>query len=327
MRTNAANFYSLTPGEVLDGVQNTGLLPTGTYFQLNSYENRVFDIFLEPGSSPELNDRVIAKYYRPERWSKEALFEEHEFLLELNNNDIPAIAPLIQNNNSTLSLQGGIYLALFPKGLGRLPQELNRAQRLQIGKMLAQVHNVGRQHPAKHRPSFTVDAYGWDSLERLQNWVAPEVWGRYQKASEQILFFLEDHLNPDEYIRIHGDCHLGNLLLYDKRDEPQKFFLVDFDDFCMGPPAQDFWMLLPDTVDNAKEELYDLIEGYETFSQFQMPNLKLFEALRGLRVLYYAGWIAKRFSDPTFPNLFPQFQEYIYWAEETETLERIAWSL
>lgn len=328
MQNNTASFYNLTPQEVLDGVQDAGFMPTGEYFQLNSYENRVFDIFLEEGMAPrELNNHVITKFYRPHRWSKEAIQEEHDFLLELNEAGIPAIAPLKQNDGSTLSVKNHLYMAVFPKGLGRLPQELNREQRIKIGKLLARVHNVGGQYEAKFRPTFSTEHYGYSSLDVLERWVAPEVWERYEKAALNILEYLDDWLNPDEFIRIHGDCHLGNLLLLDKKDQPQQFFLVDFDDFVNGPVAQDFWMLLPDTVENAKDELYDLIEGYEEFRSFQMPELRVFDALRGLRVLYYAGWIAKRYSDPTFPNLFPQFREYIYWAEEVEGLEKVAWSL
>ena len=325
MQNIAHNFYALTPNEVLDALQSAGFWPTGEYFQLNSYENRVFDIFLEEGSFKD--SRVIAKFYRPDRWSYECIKEEHEFLFELNKNGIPAIAPLVQKNNSTLSQHNGIWMTLFPKGLGRLPQELNKEQRVKIGEMLAQLHNVGSQKASQHRPILTMDQYGWGALDVLESWVAPEVWSRYEEAATRIVYFLEDHLNPQDYIRIHGDCHLGNLLLFDKRDEPQKFFLVDFDDFCMGPVEQDFWMLLPDTVYNAKAELFDLVEGYEKFRHFTMPDLRVFEGLRGLRVLHYAAWVARRYTDPTFPALFPQFRDYLYWAEETEALEKIAWSL
>lgn len=319
----AQEFFQLTPETVLAGVEAAGFTTTGRYFQLNSYENRVFDIALEPGGERE---QLIAKYYRPGRWSEKTILEEHFFLEELTAAGIPAVAPLKQSNNSTLSVYNGLFLALFAKARGRMLQELGLEQLKQIGTLLARLHNVGEQRQAKFRPVLTAETYGADSLNILADWVAPEVWERYEKAALQIIDFLSEELNPETYIRVHGDCHRGNILQQDLRDEERKYFFVDFDDFCMGPVAQDFWMLLSGEEER-EAELEALLSGYEELRHFPKTQLNLLRPLQGLRIIYYAAWIAKRWSDPSFPKLFPDYESYTYWAEETEALERIAWGL
>jgi Ser/Thr protein kinase RdoA (MazF antagonist) len=315
------SFYNLTPDVVLKGVEAAGFIPTGEYQQLNSYENRVFDIHLEP------EGRVIAKYYRPGRWRREAILEEHFFLEELKTLGIPAVAPLAQNNRDTLSSYEGMWLAVFPRAVGRMPQELALEDLVRVGRLLAQIHNVGEQNEARHRPILDVESYGAPALRFLKDWVAPEVWERYENAALNILDFLDEHLDEDEFHRIHGDCHRGNLLQQDSKDGERGFFVVDFDDFVTGPAAQDFWMLLSGEEDLRDEELSALMSGYEELRHFPREQRRLFEPLRGLRILHYAAWIARRWEDPSFPQLFPQFGEYSYWAEETEALEKISWSL
>lgn len=317
-------FYNLTPDMVMAGVEAAGFQPTGSYLQLNSYENRVFDVRLESGSALE---RVIVKYYRPERWSRAAILEEHFFLEELNLQGIPAVAPLKQSNQETLSAYGGMNLAVFPKALGRMPQEFSLGDLNQVGRLLARLHNVGEQHEARSRPVLDIETYGWPALEILTDWVAPEVWSRYQKAAEKILEYLEEHLDEDQYFRVHGDCHRGNLLQQDTRDGERGFFFVDFDDFCTGPAAQDFWMLLSGDPQTSDEEQAALLTGYEELRHFPQEQKRLFTPLRGLRIIHYAAWIARRWTDPSFPHLFPDYETYSYWAEETEALEKIAWGL
>lgn len=307
----------------MDAVEAAGYFPTGRYIQLNSYENRVFDIELE-GSSGE-KDNVIAKFYRPGRWSQEALFEEHDFLRELKEAGIPAVAPLVQKNKSTISKFENMYVTFFPKAYGRMPQELSLEEFRRIGRTLAHLHNVGEQKVANNRPFLTAEDYGWPAIELLADWVAPEMWHRYEKAANEIIYFLEDHLKEEDFIRIHGDCHKGNLLLTDVAGEQQTFFFVDFDDFCNGPPAQDFWMLF--SSEDSEEEQNAILEGYEDLRQFDRSQLELMKALRGLRIFHYDSWIAKRWSDPSFPQLFPHFRSYTYWAENTEALEHVAWGL
>lgn len=325
------NFYGLTAHWAMSAIESLGLKPTGAYFKLNSYENRVFDLFLEKGQNPEdLNDHIIIKIYRPERWSKLALIEEQTFLDSLYEAGIPVIKNYSINNESVHEHKG-LYFALYKKGVGRLPQELNLTNLKSIGRTLALIHNVGEKQKSVHRKALNTDDYGWPALENLSNWVSPESWNRYCQASEEILNFLDDQIDESQFFRIHGDCHRGNIIMTDSHvaetTQQPPFFMVDFDDFCMGPAVQDFWMLLSGPVSESKSELDNLISGYEEFRHFPDQQINLIEGLRGLRIIHYANWIAKRWKDPIFPSYFPQFREYIYWAEETEMLEKIAWNL
>lgn len=322
------NFYKLTPDHVMHAVENVGFHPTGEYFQLNSYENRVFDIFLDKElTSAEFNNHLIAKFYRPHRWTQEAILEEHNFLFELQENGISAIAPIRQKNNSSVSEFKNIFVGIFPKALGRLPQELFDDDLVKIGRSLARIHNIGEQKKAQHRPMFNTETRGWPSLEALEPFVSSELWSRYEKAASEIFDFLESHLDQSSFIRIHGDCHRGNLLYTDRAGEDIEFFFIDFDDFCNGPPVQDFWMLFSSDESGNQHEQDLIFSGYEELRKLDRSQLVCMSALRGLHIVHYGAWIARRWIDPTFPHLFPQFKEYIYWAEETEVLEKIAWSL
>ncbi|MNJ91249.1 serine/threonine protein kinase [compost metagenome] len=317
-----ASFYNLNPEKVLQAAENAGFYPTGEFTQLNSYENRVFDIKLEEPVNGVNN--VISKFYRPNRWTKEAILEEHEFLLSLKAEGIPAVAPLIQSqSSSTITEVDGMYTAFFPKVLGRMPQEFLQGELQKVGRLMAQVHNVGARKVAHARPTLDTSYYGgWDTLDFLQDWITPEVRGRYTEAAELILHAIDDIFDPSEFIRIHGDCHKGNLLSNGK-----EFFLVDFDDFVNGPVIQDFWMLLSgddDQIDNEKDQI---IDGYEELREFPHHQWDWIPMLRGLRIISYAGWIARRWDDPSFPRLFPEFNSYTYWAEEVEALEKIAWKV
>lgn len=301
---------------VLKATELAGFLPTGEFTQLNSYENRVFDIRLE---DPKLS-RVIAKFYRPGRWSKDCILEEHQFLDELRSEGLTAINPLVQKNKSTLNTVHGMHVAFFPKVQGRMPEEFLKNDLKQVGRKLALLHNVGAQKDFEHRPYLGIlpDSM-WDHLDLLQEKVVPELWSRYEKAATEILIRFEDLVDPNEFLRIHGDCHRGNIL-----SNGQDFFFVDFDDCMMGPAAQDFWMLFSSS--DSKEEEEEIISGYEELREFPDHQLGWIPLLRGLRIISYAAWIARRWEDPSFPRLFPDFSTYTYWAEETEALEKIAWS-
>lgn len=320
----SSSFYNLDPDKVLQAAENAGFYPTGEFTQLNSYENRVFDIKLEEPVEPNaLNKNVIAKFYRPNRWSKEAILEEHEFLLSLKNEGIPAIAPLFQGHDSTISEVDGMYVAFFPKVLGRMPQEFLGDDYRKVGRLMAHVHNVGARKKALHRPILDTSYYGgWETLDHLQDWITPEVRHRYNVAAEDILYAIDDTFDVSEFLRIHGDCHKGNLL-----NNGNQFFLVDFDDFVNGPAIQDFWMLLSGDEDALSEEKDLIISGYEELREFPDHQWDWIPMLRGLRIISYAGWIAKRWDDPSFPRLFPEYNTYSYWAEEVEALEKIAWKI
>lgn len=315
-----SSFYNLDPEKVLQSAEAQGFLTTGEFSQLNSYENRVFDIRLE--EPIDGHESIIAKFYRPNRWSKECILEEHQFLQDLKNEQIPAVAPLKLRNGLTLSEEHGLFVTFFPKVRGRMPQEFLDQELFQIGRLMAQVHNQGALRKAPNRPTLDTSYYGgWPTLDFLQSWIAPELRARYNEAAELILQNLDDLLDPSEFIRIHGDCHKGNLLHNGKQ-----FFLVDFDDFCTGPVIQDFWMLLSGEGEEGEQERELIISGYEELREFPHHQWEWVPWMRGLRIISYAGWIAKRWEDPSFPRLFPEFNTYRYWAEEVEALEKIAWS-
>ena len=317
----ASDFDRLEPQLILHAVEAAGFRPTGEYSQLNSYENRVFDLRLESASLAEAT-RVIAKFYRPQRWSRAAIHDEHSFLQDLAREAIPAVAPLQLANGATTLEMDGFLMAIFPRVLGRSPQEFVPGELQQVGRTLARIHNVGSRHLAQHRPTLNAETYGWKVLERLEKWVYPELWRRYQETATVICQYLDAHLPDCAYLRIHGDCHKGNLL----HSSGGEFFFVDFDDFCNGPVVQDFWMLLSGSLgeDEAAAEQDQICEGYAELRALPEDDWHLFEPLRGLRIISYAGWIAQRWSDKSFQRLFPDYESYNYWLEELRQLENIA---
>jgi Ser/Thr protein kinase RdoA (MazF antagonist) len=320
----ASDFDHLQPQVILNAIERAGFHGTGEYSQLNSYENLVFDIRLEINRTAiDPVDRVIAKFYRPNRWSPEAIRDEHEFLADLQREGIPAIAPMQLKNGQTTLTHEGYQLALFPRVVGRMPDEFLPGQLKQVGRTLARIHNVGARRKALHRPTLDAETYGWRALPRLERFVYPELWNRYEEACIAILEYLDDELDPSSFIRIHGDCHKGNLL-----HNGREFFFVDFDDFCNGPVVQDFWMLLSGSLDedSAHAEQDEICEGYEELREIP-DDWHLFEPLRGLRIIHYANWIAQRWNDPFFKQIFPVFETYNYWLDELNRLDAIASSL
>ena len=317
----ASDFDRLEPLLILGAIEAAGYRTTGEYSQLNSYENRVFDVRLEVSrSAPDPVDRLIAKFYRPRRWSAAAIADEHEFLLDLQREGIPAIAPLPLKSGKSVMNHDGFEFALFPRVTGRMPDEFLPGQLRQVGRTLARIHNVGARSKARHRPTLNAKTYGWNALERLERYVYPELWRRYEEVCMQILEHIEETLDESSFIRIHGDCHKGNLLHNGK-----EFFIVDFDDFCNGPVVQDFWMLLSGALDDdaANEEQDEICAGYEELREIP-DEWHLFAPLRALRIIHYAGWIAQRWQDPFFKRIFPDFEAYNYWLDELTRLEKIA---
>jgi Ser/Thr protein kinase RdoA (MazF antagonist) len=189
---------------------------------------------------------------------------------------------------------------------------------------LAQLHNIGAQKKAPDRLALTTENFGYKPLEILSGLISPQLQDRYFTAAENILSFLDEALEIESYQRIHGDCHRGNVLMTDEPGKPSEFFLIDFDDFVMGPPVQDFWMLFRQDEEDFQEELDAFLKGYQELRQFDENQLELMEPLRGLRIIHYASWIARRWEDPSFPQLFPQFGSESYWLDETQALEKIS---
>lgn len=310
------NFYNLDPNLILAVAEKNGFAVTGELIQLNSYENRVFDIKLENQQS------IIAKFYRPQRWSQKTLLDEHEFLRELQSESIEVAPTLKLKNNGSVDEVDGIYYSFFEKVRGRLLQELSHQHLQKLGRWLARLHNVGSLHTAKHRSHIGPENdHKWEQLEKLLQQVSPEVVHRYEKAATEIFSQLDDQLPNFDFIRLHGDLHRGNIL----ENSRGEFVIVDFDDMINGPEIQDFWMLLPNSDINS-EELGILADSYSELRRFPEEQLSLIPLLRGYRIINYAIWIMNRWSDPSFKKIFPDFGSYSYWAEEAESLERITYS-
>lgn len=312
---NQGFFFELIPDRVLEAVETSGLLCTGRCMGLNSFENRVYDVELDPDGS-----RRIVKFYRPGRWSRSQIMEEHEFLADLIQEEIPAVAPLPFPDGQTLhaTRESGIWYAIFPRVGGRAPDELSDEQLLRVGRLLGRIHTVGFAKKSQHRIRIDPKTYGDANLKFLLegHWIPVDFKNRYQTAVEKICQLTESWFDSLEFQRIHGDCHLGNLLWNDSGP-----FFLDFDDMVVGPPVQDVWLLVPGRDAESCRQREVLLEGYQEFRHFDRTSLRLIEVLRALRFVHYTAWIARRWEDPAFPLAFPQFGSHQYWSREVEDLE------
>ena len=305
-------YDALTPDCILDALESVDFEPSGSLLALNSYENRVYQVSLNDGGF------VIAKFYRPDRWSSEAILEEHRFSQELAGHEIPVVTPL-QRNGETLFEFDGFRFAVFPRQGGRSP-ELEQPETLkQLGRLLGRLHAVGAQQPFQDRPALTVHHFGYDSLHFLLNrdFITPEVKTNYQNAAEEALQLVSQQFEAvlPRTIRLHGDCHPGNILYTDNGAH-----FVDLDDARMGPAIQDLWMLLSGSNEEMAAQFRHLLEGYQMFYELDMAELALIESLRTLRLIHYSAWLARRWHDPAFPHHFPWFASPRYWEEQMITL-------
>ena len=318
------NFYQLNPDAILACVEKNGFIPTGEIQQLNSYENRVFNIKLESDDSYPGITEIIAKFYRPYRWSRETLLDEHQFESELKNEGLAVATAYPLKNKTTVDQFDGIYFTFFEKIRGRLLQEMLPQHFKNMGRWLGQLHNISERTVAEHRPTLgPLNDNKWDILNQLYDHVSPEVRSQYFESAEIIFTKLDEALQNTKLIRIHGDLHRGNIL----ESPTDGFVVVDFDDFVNGPSIQDVWMLMPDTDFKDTDEFQEFVSGYEQLRHFPFHELNLIPLLRGYRIINYAGWILNRWSDPSFPKIFPEFNTYKYWAEESESLARIVQNL
>lgn len=315
--THTRYFHELTPDRVLDAVEaSTGWRCTGRSLALNSMENRVYELEIELDEPPRTPAErfLIAKFYRPGRWSQAQILEEHAFLAELNALEIPAISPRVLVDGSTLHKlpNADLYYAVFPKVGGRSPDELSDAQLLQVGRLLGRLHKVGAARPALHRLHLTPTTYGRANLEHLlaANILPASDAAAFRDAVLSICDLIEPYFAATRAQRLHGDCHMGNLL-----QGREGLFFVDFDDMVTGPPVQDLWLLIPGRDQEAKRQLALLLEGYTTMHDFDHGSLRLIEGLRALRFVHFAAWIGRRWQDPAFPRAFPHFGTAKYWQE------------
>ncbi len=307
-------FLALTPERVIDAVEAGGLRCEPACYPLNSYENRVYDVLLEDGA------RVVAKFYRPGRWSEAQILEEHRFMEDLDQAEVPVCKHRLFPDGSSLKRTEGIWYCLYDRYPGRAPQELDHEAAERVGMMAARIHNVGAAGVAANRTRLDGETYGRANLDwMLDHGTIPAPWrDRYAAATDEIADTTDRLLEGVEVHRVHGDFHLGNLLLRDG-----VFNVLDFDDMVVGPAVQDLWLVLPGRDDHTRRIRESFLEGYEQFRPFPRSSLALIEPLRGLRLIHYAAWLARRWHDPVFPATWPHFGSEDYWAEETKELEDI----
>jgi Ser/Thr protein kinase RdoA (MazF antagonist) len=311
------SYHALTPDVVLDALDNVGLRGDGRLMTLNSYENRVYQAHLEDGAV------VVLKFYRPHRWTDAQIQEEHGFAWDLADHEVPAVAPL-RLNGQTLHHHAGFGFSVSPRRGGRRP-ELDDPEVLEwVGRFLGRIHSVGAVAPFQHRPPLNAETLGQDALNWLTEHptVPPEVRPGWQEAAAQALSLARTQLEDMNAVtlRLHGDCHPGNIL-WTPTDRPLGGpHFVDLDDARCGPAVQDLWMLLSGDRLQQQRQLGALLDGYEQFRDFDRRELGLIEALRTLRLLHYSAWLARRWHDPTFPIHFPWFGTSSYWLEQTQML-------
>jgi Ser/Thr protein kinase RdoA (MazF antagonist) len=306
--TPSTHPYSrLTPDRVVDSVEAAGYPSDGRLLALNSYENRVYQVGVEGG------EPLVVKFYRPQRWTTAAILEEHEFAAELAAAEIPVVAPLARNGQ-TLFQCGGFRYAIYPRRGGRWPELATREDRRQMGRFLGRIHLVGAQRPFRHRAVLDWRTLGRDAARYLidQDWIPHHVLAAYESVTRDVLSAIERRfadLADLRRLRLHGDCHPGNVLW---TDGPH---FVDLDDCINGPAIQDIWMLLSGSGDESAAQLTDYVDGYAEFADFDWRGVRLIESLRTLRQINYAAWLARRWEDPAFPRAFPWFGEPRYWEQ------------
>jgi len=315
-------FDALTPDVVLDALASVGLHGDGRLLALSSYENRVYQVHLE--TPHEGHAAVVVKFYRPGRWSQAQILEEHGFAAELMAAEVPAVGPLALAG-ATLHEHGGFQFSVSPRRGGRAP-ELDDAEVLEwIGRFLARIHVVGAARPFAHRPALDAQTFLAEPRDwLLRHHVIPlDVQSAWEKRCGEALRMIEDSAlaHPAAagiaVLRLHGDCHPGNILW--TPDAGPHF--VDFDDARNGPAVQDLWMLLSGERVQRQRQLGALVDGYETFREFDRAELALIEPLRTLRLIHYSAWLARRWDDPIFPINFPWFGSSDYWQGQVQMLE------
>lgn len=311
-------YADLTPDLILNAIEATGLPANGHLLALNSFENRVYQVGIGDAET------IIAKFYRPGRWSDPAILEEHWFSEQLAADELPVVPP-VRLGDRTLYAFRAYRFSVTPRVAGR-PPELDAPKVLErLGRCIARLHNIGATTPFRHRPTLSIQSFGETPRNRLLNggFIPPELAPAYRSVSEHALAGIARcfrRAGEVQRLRLHGDCHVGNILWRD--DAP---LLIDFDDARTGPAIQDLWMLLSGERQEMAMQFCDLLAGYEDFRTFDPRELHLLEALRTLRLIHYAAWIARRWEDPAFPLAFPWFGTAVYWQDRIlELREQIA---
>lgn len=304
---NKTPYKNLSPEVILDAVESVGYRCDGRLLALNSFENRVYQVGVEDG------EPVIVKFYRNDRWSIAAILEEHQFALELAEMEIPVVPPLVDRADQTLHHWNAFRFALYPRCGGRAPDLENLDHLQRLGLALGRIHALGATHPFIARPVLDVASFGLEPYGFLMasNFIPPELRIPYSSLVEDLIVQIRRCFmaaGEPQKIRLHGDCHSGNILWTD-----QGPLFVDFDDARMGPAIQDLWMCLSGDREEQSIQFSALLAGYRRFHDFNPREVHLVEALRTLRMIHYAAWIARRWDDPAFPRAFPWFDAPRYW--------------
>ena len=301
-------YEGLTPDCVISCVEAIGLRSDLRLLALNSYENRVYQVGIEDA------EPVIVKFYRPERWTRKQVLEEHAFALELVENGLSVVAPM-EIGGQTLNEAEGFLIAAFPRQGGHAPELDNFDHLLGLGRTLGRLHGVGQATAFETRINYSLERWLIDPLDYLgRHWRPSDLRAAWDSLGRDLIDratrLMADYA-PGEGIRLHGDCHVGNILW---RDDTPHF--VDLDDCVTGPAIQDLWMFLSGDRGQRELQLAELVAGYEEFNDFDTREIKWIEALRTARMVYYSAWLAKRWDDPAFPAAFPWFGQDRYWADQ-----------
>jgi Ser/Thr protein kinase RdoA (MazF antagonist) len=314
---NVYNYSQLVPDTIINAIESLDYICDKRILALNSYENRVYQVGIEDKLP------IIAKFYRPARWTDEMIREEQQFTLELADADLPVVAPITINNETIFNFEGYRF-SLYPRFGGYAPELDNPDHLLQLGRILAQLHNIGETKPFVERPTISIEDFAIKPIKYIteNNFIPKDLEIAYSTLTEDLVSRIKhcfEQAGSYKSLRLHGDCHQGNILTRD-----DKFYIVDFDDSRTGPAVQDIWMFLSGDRQYMTARLNDFMEGYTEFRDFAAQELHLIEALRTLRLIHYAAWLAQRWEDPAFPIAFPFFNTQNYWEEHILSLREQA---
>ena len=311
------NYDALSPEMVIQAIESLGYLSDARIIALNSYENRVYQVGIEEQTP------VIAKFYRPNRWTDEQILEEHQFSTMLKELELPVIAPINSpHDQATLHRFGGYRFAIFARMGGQAPEPGDLDQLFRLGRLLGRIHAAGKEVNFQYRPTLSIDSYCIKPSEFLlqQDFIPGYLTAAFESLIDRLSSRLQENfaaINQLSFLRTHGDCHIGNIMW--NRDSGPWF--VDFDDCIMAPAVQDLWMLLAGDRASQTAQFSEILEGYEEFCSFNRAEIALIESLRSMRMVHYAGWLAKRWDDPAFPKSFPWFNTGSYWETLLNELE------
>ncbi|PAJ72662.1 stress response serine/threonine protein kinase YihE [Pseudoalteromonas sp. NBT06-2] len=308
---NQFSFTDLTPDFILDAIESIGIYPESGLLPLNSFENRVYQFKADDGL------RYVVKFYRPQRWSCDEIQEEHGFTFELADAEVPVVAPIKRDGKSLFEYKGYLF-TLFPSVGGRIFEVDNLNQLEILGRFIGRLHQTAKAKPFSYRREINTQEYLFDAKQHLldSGLISRSLATAFMTILDQVIELVNQIYNATNVIRLHGDCHAGNILMTQKG-----LMLVDLDDSRMGPAIQDLWMMLSGDRQDQVLQLDTMISAYEEFCEFDHNELVLIEPLRAMRMIHYMGWLAKRWQDPAFPRNFSWFAEDKYWEQQILALK------